>query len=98
MDELGYDAEWQLFNSKDWGVPQNRERVYTLGHLRAKGRKEIFPLCPTDGENSVAIDRLGHANKFRRYNLVYSNDGIVECLDCGSGGGHNPYVAEKEFP
>ena len=37
MDGLGYDCEWQLFNSKDWGVPQNRERVYTVGHLRSRG-------------------------------------------------------------
>lgn len=98
MDELGYDAQWQLFNSKDWGVPQNRERVYTIGHLRTKGRQEILPLSPTDGENCVAIERMGHANKFRRYNQVYGNDGVVECLDCGSGGGHTPCIVEKEFP
>ncbi|MDU9335187.1 DNA (cytosine-5-)-methyltransferase [Staphylococcus coagulans] len=30
LDELGYVVEWQLFNSKFWGVPQNRERVYIL--------------------------------------------------------------------
>lgn len=30
LDELGYFIEWGLFNSKYWGVPQNRERVYIL--------------------------------------------------------------------
>src|SRR5699024_4713768 len=30
LDELGYVTEWGLFNSKFWGVPQNRERVYIL--------------------------------------------------------------------
>ncbi|MDW3905604.1 DNA (cytosine-5-)-methyltransferase [Staphylococcus saprophyticus] len=30
LDELGYITEWGLFNSKYWGVPQNRERVYIL--------------------------------------------------------------------
>lgn len=30
LDELGYFVEWGLFNSKYWGVPQNRERVYIL--------------------------------------------------------------------
>ena len=53
MDELGYDIEWQLFNSKDWGVPQNRERVYTVGHLRRCGARKIFPIEGTDGENSI---------------------------------------------
>lgn len=51
MEELGYDVQWQIFNSKDWGVPQNRERVYTVGHLRAKGRLEIFPFPGADGAN-----------------------------------------------
>ncbi|MDP4467988.1 DNA (cytosine-5-)-methyltransferase [Staphylococcus hyicus] len=30
LDELGYVTEWGVFNSKYWGVPQNRERVYIL--------------------------------------------------------------------
>lgn len=37
LDELGYIVEWQLFNSKYWGVPQNRERVYIL-----VTRKDVF--------------------------------------------------------
>ena len=36
MDRGGYDAEWQVFNSKDFGVPQNRERVFIIGYLRGK--------------------------------------------------------------
>ena len=37
MDELGYDAEWQVLNSKHFGVHQNRERVFIIGHFRAGG-------------------------------------------------------------
>ena len=37
LDELGYIVEWGLFNSKYWGVPQNRERVFILAT-----RKDIF--------------------------------------------------------
>ena len=54
MDELGYDIEWQLFNSKDWGVPQNRERVYTVGHLRSRGSRKIFPIGETDEVHNAA--------------------------------------------
>lgn len=32
LDELGYDAEWQVLNSKDFQVPQNRERIFIIGH------------------------------------------------------------------
>lgn len=47
LDELGYDVQWQVLNSKHFGVPQNRERVYILGHLRGTPRPDVFPLIPT---------------------------------------------------
>jgi len=44
MDEVGYDAEWDLLNSKNFGVPQNRERVFIVGHLRGRSTREVFPI------------------------------------------------------
>lgn len=44
LDALGYNTQWQLLNSKDFGVPQNRERVYITGYLREGSGREIFPL------------------------------------------------------
>ena len=32
LDELGYDVVWQVCNSKDFGVPQSRKRVYIIGY------------------------------------------------------------------
>ena len=52
LDELGYDAEWQVFNSKNFGVPQNRERVFIIGHLRGAGGRAVFPF----GGDDTAID------------------------------------------
>ncbi len=48
LNELGYDLEWQVLNSKNFGVPQNRELVYIVGHLRGTPRPEIFPLQADD--------------------------------------------------
>lgn len=54
MDRLGYDVEWQLLNSKHFGVPQNRERAFTLGHLRGRGGRKVFPI----GESNGTADEL----------------------------------------
>jgi len=43
LDEVGYDAEWQLLNSK-YHVPQNRERLFIIGHLRGERTRQVFPL------------------------------------------------------
>lgn len=49
MDELGYDVEWQVLNSKHFGVPQNRERVFIVGHLREASGRKVFPIRCDDG-------------------------------------------------
>lgn len=50
MDELGYDAEWQVLNSKNFDVPQNRERVFIIGYLRGTSRRKVFPFTK---ENTI---------------------------------------------
>lgn len=80
LDESGYDLEWQVFNSKDYGVPQNRERIYTIGHLRRKGRRQVLPLSR---ESSSHLKQLvGGMQSYR----VYDPSGIATTL-VGEGGG-----------
>ena len=55
LDELGYDCQWQVLNSKDFSVPQNRERVFIIGHLRGTSRPEVFPIR---GSNSNHLEEI----------------------------------------
>lgn len=55
LDDLGYDVEWQVLNSKDY-VPQNRERVFIIGHLRGECTRKIFPFSGND-EPLVELQR-----------------------------------------
>jgi len=43
LDELGYETQWMVLNSKFFGVPQNRERVFIIGNLRGTSRPKILP-------------------------------------------------------
>ena len=42
LDSLGYISKWQDLNAKDYGIPQNRERVYTVS-IRERERQFGWP-------------------------------------------------------
>ena len=99
MDRLGYDIEWQNINSA-WVVPQNRERIYTVGHLRRKGARKILPIEGTDRGNRILqignylpTSTRGNPNQGR----IYDTGGVTPCLNKMEGGGREPCIAVKCF-
>lgn len=61
MEELGYDAQWMVLNSKFHGVPQNRERVFIIGHLRGTPKPEVQPYARYEKKNKPIS--IGHISK-----------------------------------
>ncbi|WP_281486963.1 DNA cytosine methyltransferase [Lysinibacillus sphaericus] len=94
LDEIGYDIEWDVLNSRDFGVPQNRERVFIVGHLRGRSTRKVFPIRGTSSEaNSIEI--IAHRKGYRRNTQVFNPTGITETLDTGQGGGRGHYTVSK---
>lgn len=103
---VGYDVEWQLFNTKYSyivdqtyiaGIPQNRERVYIVGHLRSRGGREVLPICRADEEDNSELKQVGkecnHRNNPNRHR-VYDESGIAPTLNCMGGGGLQPCIVD----
>ena len=83
LDELGYNVSWEIYNSKDYGVPQNRERIYIKGYLRGEGRREVLSIR----ENRTETDGELNPSWVGNYKL-HSHGGIVGALTCqGRNGG-----------
>lgn len=80
----GYTLQWDTLNSKNFGVPQNRERVFIVGYLGTIRGREVFPLRPTDGENPCELNEItqGVADAQR----IYDGSGLARTLK-GEGGG-----------
>ena len=80
LDRLGYGVEWQCLNSKDFGVPQSRNRVYIVGYLDERCRGKVFPFTETAG-SSLIQTHGGHQGE-----RVYSPEGLSCTLATNPGG------------
>ncbi|MBR4656615.1 MAG: DNA (cytosine-5-)-methyltransferase [Oscillospiraceae bacterium] len=89
LDELGYDVAWQVLNSKDFGVPQSRNRVYIVGYLRGECAGEVLAFTQT------SPSPLSEIGKHREGDRVYDSNGVSCTLtaNCGGFGGRTGMYA-----
>mgnify|MGYP001321860001 CR=1 FL=1 len=96
LTDIGYDLQWEVLNSKGFGVPQNRERVFIIGHLRTLPRPKVFPIGRT---NQKALEYItggginkwlkGGKNQSRNNSQgqrVYATSGVATTQSAQGGG------------
>ena len=86
LTDLGYGIEWKIFNSKDFGLPQNRERVFIKGHLGGECGGRILhnrlpygkPNCSlkSDVDESEPFLKLRESTK-KGFKEAYVGDGVL---------------------
>jgi len=82
FSEAGYNLWWQVLNAKDFGVPQNRERIFIVG-FRERSPPEVF----FEPENSRKANKPIEITKNQAQGYrVYSTEGIAIALRSNGGG------------
>ena len=85
----GYRLEWQLLNTS-WVLPQNRERIYLVGHLAGRSIPGVFPF----GENDKLLDRKAKGKGWRGRNFKTSLARTITAR-YSKMGSYDTYIAPK---
>lgn len=88
LDGLGYDVEWQVLNSKNFSVPQNRERVFIIGHLREGRTRRVFPIIRENAKSDNQQSKIEIVGNTKNLNgtsqgtgsVVYDSNGLIGTL------------------
>ena len=84
-----YECEWQLLNTS-WFLPQNRERVYFIGHLGKGCGGKVFPIGEFAKESSGELGGVP-ALQARDYKGIGNQaQGLVECVAMRGRNPNNP--------
>ena len=90
-----------VLGEKDFGLPQNRERVYIIGHL-GNGCTEDILYRPNQSEQSIVqVGNIIHTTSFGgnpQRGRIYSPHGLSPTLTCVKGGGIEPKILLSRNP
>ena len=93
LHDLGYHVEWSVLNSKHFGVPQSRRRVFLICYLDPRCAGKILPVFGNDGK--ALIQLVGGPQGHR----VYDPEGVA-CTQtaggCGLGGEAGLYLVPDD--
>ena len=92
LDELGYNSYYQVLNAKDYGIPQNRERVYTIS-IRKDINNDNFKF-PEKEPLKIFLKDLLEKEVDKKY---YLNDKQFISLKNSTFNARKTRIQEKEY-
>ena len=101
LDEIGYDVEWDVLDSAEV-VPQHRERIFIIGHLRGRSTRKVFPIVRKGQQPDNEVKQLGNLTSGGSFGgnpqvgRVYDVKGISPTLSTMQGGSQEPKVMVRE--
>jgi DNA (cytosine-5)-methyltransferase 1 len=113
LDEMGYDTQWEVLDSQNFGLPQHRERIFVVANLRNKPRPKVFPIGTEGGDYAFETQKKRKINKSldmtnemievlqwrRGYFRLFKSDGVPTLTaNMGTGGNNVPYVSAVLTP
>lgn len=88
MNEIGYNNFYQVLNSKDYGVPQNRERVFTISIRKDLYKSFKFP------DKMPLTKKLKDLLEDKVDEKYFLSDKLIECFTKDGTGG---YPRKEQF-
>jgi|6_EtaG_2_1085325.scaffolds.fasta_scaffold08229_5 DNA (cytosine-5)-methyltransferase 1 len=86
--DIGYDGQWQLLNTRlVCGLPQHRERIYFVGHIRGKPIPQVFPISGDVPKTNIILKQIGTIGDDSEATRVYDPRGVSRTIKYGGGMG-----------
>ena len=79
FSSIGYDLQWQILNTRSFGVPQNRERIVIVGNLRGRSRRKVLPI--RTGYEATNNNRIEAVFPVVNNHGVLEERDVVNCID-----------------
>ena len=79
LDDMGYNSYWQVLNAKDYGIPQNRERVFVIS-IRKDIDTKTFSF-PEKQKLTLCLRDMLEETVDSKYFLTGKYDSIVKVND-----------------
>ena len=103
LDEMGYDCQWELLDSQNFGIPQHRERIFLIANLRTHPRPKVFPIGRGNGKDTESETQRTAEGEYvigqfiRRDKNFRTFLGVSPTLlaHMGTGGGNVPFVTGR---